>query len=110
MRPALFAALALAGCGEATAPEPDAELVDALVEVHLADARAALDTTGRDLDALGDSLKAVALATHGLDSSAMARHLDALADDPALARATYAAVDAALVGERRGTPPDTTDR
>ena len=101
-------AVALSACGPPDGPpEADGALVAALVEVHLADARAALDTTGADLGQLGDSLRAVALEAHGLDPDALSARLDALADDPERAQATYDSVEAVLSAERRGPPPDT---
>ncbi|MDT0631912.1 hypothetical protein RQM47_15065 [Rubrivirga sp. S365] len=113
MRPWAAAALvALAGCGGAAggvAPAVDSTLVDALADVALADARAALaDTTGGAGRApspggAADSLRAVALAAHGLDDAALDRALDRLARDPALAEATYAAVAQRLRDERWGT-------
>ena len=103
---AVVAALLVAGAGcdgapEGSGPAVDSTLVDALVEVHLADARAALsDSAGRG----GDSLRAVALGAHGLDLDALDRALDRLARDPALAEATYAAVADRLRAERHGRP------
>ena len=95
---------AVAGCAGDDAPPPvDTALVDVLVEVHLADARGAYDTTATD--ARADSLRRAALAAHGLDSAALAGRLDALARDPARARATYDAVDERLVLERQGVGP-----
>ncbi len=103
---ALIALVALAAC----AGEPDADadavpvdslFVDALVDLQLADARAALapDSLGRP--ALADSLRRAALAAHGLDADALDRQLDALADAPARARATYDAVEDRLADEQR---------
>ena len=94
----LVALAVLAGCGEST-PRVDPALVDALAELHLADARAALDTVDARRPALADSLRRVALAAH-------AARLDQLAADPDVARATYDSVDAWLVRERQGPPPD----
>ena len=100
------------GCG-APSGEPaaaDSTFVTALIDLHLADARAALDTTGRDRRAVADSLRRRALDAHGLDSAALAARLDALADDPALARATYDAVEKRMGLERQGlTPPNPDD-
>lgn len=101
----LGALLGLAACGDA-APDVDADLVDALTELHLADARAAIDTADAWRDVLADSLRTVALATHGLDSATLAARLDALAADPDLSRATYDSVEARLVRERQGALPD----
>ena len=100
-------AAALAACdGGDAAPDVDPALVDALVELHLADARAALDTAEARRPALAESLRRVALDAHGLDSARLDRRLDALAADPARARATYDSVEARLVTERQGPPPD----
>lgn len=92
----------LAGCAPSE-PEPreaDPALVDALVELHLADAVAALDSTASD--AFADSLRAVALAAHGLDSAGLAARLDALADDPGMTQVTYEALGARIQAEREG--------
>jgi hypothetical protein len=98
-------ALALAACDGADDPaDVDPALVDALVELHLADARAALDTVEARRPALDDSLRHVALDAHGLDSAGLEARLDALAEAPALARATYDSVEARLVRERQGPP------
>ena len=96
-------AAAVAGCGapEGDGPDVDSTFVEALAELHLADARAALDTTRRD-PAFAESLRARALAAHGLDSAALAERVDGLAGDPDLARATYDALDARLSLERQG--------
>ena len=94
-----------AGCGappEGDGPQADSLFVEALADVHLADARAALDTTGRDPDALAESLRAVALAPHRLDASALAERLDMLADDPERLRVTYDALESRLALERQG--------
>ncbi len=96
------ASAAACGAPSGEAPAVDSTLVEALADAHLADARAALDTTGRDPGATADSLRRVALAAHDLDSAALAARLRALADDPALTRATYDALDARLSLERRG--------
>lgn len=105
-RAALLAGLAALAAGCDDAPAVDPELVDALTELHLADARAALDTVEARHVVLAESLRAVALDAHGLDSAALADRLDALAADPGLTRATYDSVEARLVRERQGPPPD----
>lgn len=99
-------ALLLAGCGAPDAasgggPPVDSALVAALTDLHLADARAALAPDPARTKPVADSLRAVALATHGLDASDLRARLDALAADPALARATYDAIEAALSDERQ---------
>lgn len=103
-RLALLVAGALAGCGGpgGDAPDVDSTLVDALAELHLADARAAIDTTAADRAGLADSLRQVALDAHGLDSASVAARLDALAADPDLTQATYDAVNERLAQERQG--------
>ena len=78
-RLALVGLLGVAGCspGEPAAPVlPDSAFVDVLVDVHLADARAS--HTG----APADSLRAAALARHGLDTTAFRRALDHYAENP----------------------------
>lgn len=101
----------LAGCGGDEAGEGptdavpvDSALVDALADLHLADARASLADSARQ-PVLAESLRAVALGAHGLtEADFRARQAD-LARDPATARATYDAVDRALTAERSGAPP-----
>ncbi|WP_420456839.1 DUF4296 domain-containing protein [Rubrivirga sp.] len=100
----LAAGLVLGGCGPGDTVDP--ALVDALVELHLADARAALDTSDARRPALADSLRRVALDAHGLDSTALAARLDALAVSPDLAQATYDSVEARLTRERQGPPAE----
>lgn len=100
-------ALLLAGCGAPDAasgdgPPVDSTLVAALADLHLADARAALAPDSAQAESGSDSLRALALAAHGLDAGGLRARLDALAADPALARATYDAVEAALSDERQG--------
>jgi hypothetical protein len=106
-----LAFVALAGCGgpDGEADETggavpvDSALVRVLVDVHLADARAALADSARR-PALAESLRAVALGAHGLgDADLRDRHAD-LARDPEAARATYDAVDRALMAERTALP------
>lgn len=107
----LAALIACAGCAspDGDPPAVDSTFVSALAELHLADARASLDTTVASPDeraALADSLRQRAFDAHGLDSAALADRLNALATDPALTQATYDAVDSRLALERQGvTPP-----
>ncbi len=109
-RAVLALALALAACDGADDPaDVDPALVGVLVELHLADARAALDTVEARRPALADSLRRVALGAHGLDSAALEARLDALARTPALARATYDSVEVRLVRERQGPPAPAPD-
>ena len=108
----LAAASGAAGCGGPSGEPPaaDSTLVTALIDLHLADARAALDTSGRDGRAVADSLRRLALDAHGLDSAALEARLEAFADDPALARATYDALEQRMGLERQGlTPPNPGD-
>ena len=102
----LAGTVVLGGCDEGAGPDVDPALVDALVELHLADARAALDTSEARRPVLAESLRQVALDAHDLDSARLERRLDALASDPARAEATYDSVEARLVTERQGLPPD----
>ena len=102
-----LAASGAGGCGGGSAPEEgpavDSVLVEALAEVHLADARAALAPDSLR-PGLGDSLRRVALRAHGLDAEALDGRLGDLADDPETARATYDAVADRLARERRAVP------
>ncbi len=98
LRPLLVAlpALLLAGCDEGAVGSdlPDSLLVEALVETHLAAARA--ERTGAD----ADSLRAAALDRLGLDTAAVARALDAYADRPDEYAELYGrALDRLLRGE-----------
>lgn len=96
------ASVSACGAPSGQAPDVDSTLVEVLADGHLADARAALDTTGRDQSVVADSLRRVALAVHDLDSAALAARLGALAADPVLAQATYDSLDARLALERQG--------
>ncbi len=111
-RAAALALLAVAGCskppadavtGAAVGPEPvpvDSSLVDLLADLALADARAATAPVPRRA-AVRDSLRAVALALHDVTpDDARGRQAD-LARDPLVARATYDAVERALMAEPR---------
>lgn len=78
-RRALVGLLLAVGCapGEPAAPDlPDSAFVDALVDVHLADARAG--RTGEP----ADSLRQAALVGHGLDTLAFRRALAYYAAHP----------------------------
>lgn len=102
----LALAAAASGCGsgaedsDAGAVAVDSAFVDVLTELQLADARAALVPDSLRPPGLADSLRRLALDAHGLDSAAVAAHLDALADSPDHARATYDAVQQQLTQER----------
>ncbi len=112
MRSALVSVLALGplllaapGCDDAP-PTPDAALIDAVAELHLADARAETDSLSLDSTR---ALRGAALAAHGLDSLALAERIrDLAAQDGALA-ALYDSVTLRLTLERQGADraPDT---
>jgi hypothetical protein len=90
-----LALLLLAGCrGETPVPAPDPAVVDALVEVQLAEARAAL--TGAD----ADSSRHAALAASGVAPAEFDRWLESAADDPDAAVALWDAVAGRLDAER----------
>ncbi|MDX1530628.1 MAG: DUF4296 domain-containing protein [Rhodothermales bacterium] len=80
---------------------PDSLLVEALVELHLADARAGRTGEPRD------SLRTAALAVHGLDTAAFGRALDYYADHPEAYVALYdRAIDRVLAEQQElGTLP-----
>ena len=88
----------LAACDEAPAG-PDPALVDALAELHLADAVAETDSLGA---AAARALRREALAAHGLDSAALAGRLRALAGEPDALGALYDSVALRLTLERQG--------
>ena len=111
-RAAAIALLAVSGCGKApadavtgaaTGAEPvsvDSSLVDLLADLALADARA--ETTPAPRRAVvQDSLRAVALAIHGVSLDDARDRQVALARNPLVARATYDAVERALTAEPR---------
>ena len=104
---ALAVAVGAAGCGEASsgdAPPVDSTLVELLADLHLADARATLDSTGTR-GWLADSLRQSALRAHGTDSAALAERLERMTDDPERVRATYDALDTRLNLEQQGIEP-----
>ena len=95
----------LAACSDAAADDPDAVVVDSvfvdvLADLHLADARAALagDTLRRP--AIAESLRSVALQSHGLRTRDVDARLHDWAAAPAVAVAHYDALDARLSAER----------
>lgn len=104
---ALSALLSLGACAD---PSPadlgqvpvDSALVLVLADVHLADARASLGDPP-DREARAESLRAVALAAHGMPPAELERVRDRLASDPALGVATYDAVASHLA--RIDLPP-----
>ena len=105
----LGASVALAACGGGAPTDPttvavDSLFVDALVEVHLADARAALSPDTLRRPAIAESLRAVVLAAHGLTEGALDARLADWATDPAVATAHYDAVDTRLSAERQTAP------
>ena len=101
----------LAGCSDAPAtgtgaPEVipvDSSLVDALVDVQIADARATLAAPAWRR-AVADSLQAVALHAHGMTGDDLRERRARLARDPAEARSTYDAVATALDAARSAAP------
>ena len=102
----LLALVVLPGCTESGAEAAldaivpvDSALVDVLVDVSLAEARASLAPPARRA-ALSDSLRSIALSEHAMSASALARAQKRLADDPAEARATYGAVADTLAAAR----------
>ena len=106
-RAAALACLAVAGCGtapdDAAGPAPvpvDSSLVDLLADLALADARAELAPAPRRT-AVQDSLREIALDVHGVTSDEAHDRQARLARDPAVARATYDAVERALTAEPR---------
>lgn len=101
---ALALALAGAGCrSEPVLPPPDPRLVDALVEAHLADARAEADSSD------GDSARRAALRVHGLTDEEVAHRIARAARRPAEAGAMWSAVAARLDAERLGLPAEPAD-
>ena len=83
------------------APIPvDSSLVDLLADLALADARAETAPAPRRA-AARDSLRAVALALHDVSPDEARARQSQLAEDPAIARATYDAVERALMSEPR---------
>jgi len=98
-RLALVGLLLAAACapGEPAAPNlPDSAFVNALVDLHLADARAG--HTGEP----AESLRAAALARHGLDTLALRRALEYYAAHPEAYLPLY---DEALDRLLRAEPP-----
>jgi len=99
---ALF--LLLLGCGGGPGdaePEvtPDSLLADALVPLHLADARA--DATGEDADSLRAAAYAHVRRTTGLDSASVTTRLAAVTRRPDEAAALYRLVADRLEALRR---------
>ena len=99
----LASLLTLTGCASNTdseaAVEPDSLLAEALVPLHLADARAA--TTGEDADSLRALAYAAAERNTGLDSVAVAERLRDAVSRPEEATALYTLVTERLEGLRR---------
>lgn len=103
----LALAALLVGCDgtDDVEPEVDPDLVGVIVDLHLADARSSLDTTQARAGLRRDSLRQTAYLRNDTDSIVVARQLDALAEDPDLAKAVYDVVDARLSLERQGVVP-----
>jgi len=101
----ILAAIGLAGCGEADEMEPraavDSTLVDALVDLHLADARGAVTED----PALGDSLRDLVYAIHGLDSTQLDQRLADTALRPGAVAALTEAVESHLALEQQDASP-----
>ena len=100
---ALVAALGLLGVGCGTeapgAPEfTDSLMVDVLVEIHLADARASHTGEPRD------SLRAAALAAFDTDTAAFHDALDYYARHPEAYQPLYERALDRLLNEQRGMP------
>src|SRR5688572_25537836 len=95
-----LALVLLAGCAgdEAQAP-PDPAMVNALVEVQLAEARAG--AAHGDVD----SARASALSVHASDAGDLARWLDNAAADPASAELLWDAVADQIDAERLSGHP-----
>lgn len=104
MRAAGILVLALVACSspDGETPTVDSTWVAVIAEVQLADARASLDSLEAETS---DSLRLAALASHGWDAGDLEDALDALSQDPDLAKATYDAVDLKLGLERQGVSP-----
>jgi hypothetical protein len=100
----------LAACGADPAADPaqggstsapvDSALVELLVELHLADARAAVAP-----DAQAPRRRAEALRRHGVSEADLAARLADLAERPEAASATYLATETRLQMERQGATP-----
>jgi hypothetical protein len=96
----IFLALLAAGCGSDVPAKPglsDSLMVEVLIGVHLADARA--EQTG----APRDSLRAAALAEFGTDTTAFNRALDYFAHHPEAYQPLYERALDRLLDERRST-------
>jgi hypothetical protein len=102
-----LALLMLAGCGaepDAGADvEPDTALAEALVALHLADARAA--ATGEDADSLRAAAYDHVHRATGLDSAGVAARLRAATHRPDEVAAVYERVTRRLDALRRGARP-----
>ena len=99
MRRLALVAVLVAGCGteSPSAPEfTDSLMVDVLVEIHLADARASHTGEPRD------SLRAAALAAFGTDTTAFHDALDYYARHPEAYQPLYERALDRLLNEQRG--------
>ena len=102
MRRLALVAVFLVGCGTDSPSAPDLTdslMVDVLVEVHLADARASQTGEPRD------SLRAAALAAFGTDTVAFHDALDYYAHHPEAYQPLYDRALDRLLNEQRGTTP-----
>ncbi|HEX9952572.1 MAG TPA: hypothetical protein VGB53_12445 [Rubricoccaceae bacterium] len=104
-------AAGLVGCGapaetgSGSEPIPvDSALVDLLADLALADARAATAAPARQ-SATAESLRAVALAAHDISDAEASDQQERLVRDPTIARATYDAVERALIAARAPSTP-----
>ena len=94
-----LAALCAGGCGTESPAAPelgDSLMVDVLIEMHLADARASQTGESRD------SLRAAALAAFGTDTSAFHDALDYYARHPDAYQPLYDRALDRLLNEQRG--------
>ncbi len=100
----LIATCSITGCesaSETERAEADSSLVNLLVDLHLADARGTVDED----PALGDSLRDLVYEMHGLDSTQLQQHLDALALRPGAVAVLTEAVETQLSTELHNVSP-----
>ncbi|MEP0548412.1 MAG: DUF4296 domain-containing protein [Rhodothermales bacterium] len=102
MRRLALVAVLVAGCGSESPSAPDLTdslMVDVLVEIHLADARASHTGEPRD------SLRAAALAAFDTDTVAFNDALDYYARHPEAYQPLYERALDRLLNEQRGAAP-----